>query len=178
MFYHTFQHVEKMLKDLDEISEELDLSQDEYFMLYIAICFHDIVYDPYSLKNEENSANLFEEKFKNIESSDFVKKVKKLILSTKVDFQPTDDKLEQIIHTLDWNGFTDYYTMEENRKKIFFEACSKKFEPITILENQIKFYYSIIFNMENRNYKIDYFNEKKNQQALKNLKEIVLQRVF
>ena len=183
MFYHTFQHVEKMLDDLDELNKELKLSEEEYYTLYIAICYHDIVYDPYSCTNEKDSANLFHERYLMYNNATFTKKVEKLIMSTQVIFgidlnTHTDDKLEKVIHTLDWNIFVDYDACVESRKKVFFEACAKRFEPITILENQINFYYSIINSMKNKNYKIDYFHEENNKKALNTLETLVKQRTF
>ena len=181
MFYHTIFHIDKMLEDLDELVKNVKVSEDEYFQLYVAICFHDIVYVPGSLDNEKKSAEVFEERNYDLDK-ETVKKIKDLILSTQVIFgidrnTKTEDTLEKIIHTLDWNGFTDYKMMSDNREKIFYEACAVKFEPITILETQINFYYSIIKAM-NKGYKIDYFNEENNKKAYDNLNEIVKVRTF
>lgn len=183
MFYHTFQHVEKMLDDLDELNKELKLSEEDYYTLFIAICYHDIVYDPYSNTNEKDSAKLFEERYLMYNDKKFLERVKDLIMSTQVIFDidlntHTDDLLKKVIHTLDWSGFIDYNVCYENRKKTFFEACAKRFEPITILENQINFYYSIIDSMKNKNYKIDYFHEENNKKALNTLETLVKQRTF
>jgi len=181
LFYHTIFHVDKMIKDLDEFCKTTELTDDEYFKLYVAICFHDIVYEPGSYDNEKRSAEEFENRHYDLDKKT-LEKIKNLILSTQVVFFmdkniKTDDTLEKIMHTLDWNGFVDYKTMTKNREKIFFEACAKNFEPITILETQINFYYSIMRAM-NKGYKIDYFNEENNKKAYENLNTIVNVRTF
>lgn len=51
-YYHTWKHIKTML----DRSEELGIASDR---LSLAILFHDIIYDPRSSTNEEDSANLF-----------------------------------------------------------------------------------------------------------------------
>lgn len=51
-FYHNWNHIIEMVNSADKLS----VLTDELFMV---IVFHDIIYNPKSLTNEENSANLY-----------------------------------------------------------------------------------------------------------------------
>lgn len=52
-FYHTLEHIEDVLKQLHNVDL---LKQDE---LFLAAVFHDIIYNPQSNTNEEDSAEFF-----------------------------------------------------------------------------------------------------------------------
>ena len=52
-FYHTLEHIEDVLKQL--LNADL-LKHDE---LFLAAVFHDIIYNPQSNTNEEDSAEFF-----------------------------------------------------------------------------------------------------------------------
>ena len=76
-FYHTIDHITGFVKKLDEKG----LKQPE---LFLAAVFHDIVYDPKSNTNEEDSAELFMSEAKTSSlSADQKSHVKQLILDTK-----------------------------------------------------------------------------------------------
>jgi pantetheine-phosphate adenylyltransferase len=77
-FYHTLSHIEDVLKQLHDMDL---LKHDEVFL---AAIFHDIVYDPQSKTNEEDSAEYFLQQAKSTELTDDQKKhIKQLILDTK-----------------------------------------------------------------------------------------------
>lgn len=159
-FYHTIHHVDNMLKMYEERQKEFNLEDDTN--LKLAIYYHDIVYVPGALNNEEESA-----KYTSNED------VKRLILSTKVDFNyKFAKKDEQVLHTLDWVGFADFNMMYSNHQKIFMEALHQRFIPLTIHENQIKFYKRLHAALKYEGYKIDFFNDENNQKAIKNLETL------
>lgn len=90
-FYHTIEHIEDILKKLN--AKGLD-KHDE---LFLAAVFHDIVYNPKSKTNEEDSAALFLTESKNSSlSSDQKNHIKQLILDTK-SHQPTVKYSEEFI---------------------------------------------------------------------------------
>lgn len=93
--YHTISHLNEMLKKLDT----LNLSEYDYELLVVSIIFHDIVYDPKSKTNEEDSIELFKEYSY---EDRFDKKVYKLILSTK-EHKPYDN-LYRILIDMDLSG--------------------------------------------------------------------------
>lgn len=77
-FYHTFEHIEFILKHL----HDLDLLKiDE---LFLATIFHDIIYNPQSQTNEEDSAEFFMNAAKTSSLTNEQKiHIKQLILDTK-----------------------------------------------------------------------------------------------
>ncbi|MES2763356.1 MAG: adenylyltransferase/cytidyltransferase family protein [Bacteroidota bacterium] len=90
-FYHTLAHIEDVLKQLHDTDL---LKHDE---LFLAAVFHDIVYDPKSKTNEEDSAEYFLHQAKSSGlSSDQKNHIKQLILDTK-SHKPTVQFSEELI---------------------------------------------------------------------------------
>ncbi len=78
-FYHTTKHLEDLLNKINQRKESLSLS--DYEKLIIVALFHDIVYNPYSSTNEEDSAKFFTD---HISKNDVtVDEIKQAILDTK-----------------------------------------------------------------------------------------------
>lgn len=77
-FYHTLTHIEDVLKQLNDAGL---LTHDE---LFLAAVFHDIIYDPQSSTNEEDSAEYFlnAAKLSGLSSSQ-KEHIRQLILDTK-----------------------------------------------------------------------------------------------
>lgn len=77
-FYHTLNHIEDVLKQLND--SDL-LKHDE---LFLATIFHDIIYNAQSSTNEEDSANYFLQAAKSsVLTNDQKKHIEQLILDTK-----------------------------------------------------------------------------------------------
>ncbi len=77
-FYHTLDHIQDVLQNLNNTNL---LKQDELFLTAI---FHDIIYNPQSATNEEDSALFFIDSAKNTSLTQAQKEhVKQLILDTK-----------------------------------------------------------------------------------------------
>ena len=77
-FYHTLEHIEDVLKQLHDVDL---LKHDE---LFLAAVFHDIVYNPQSNTNEEDSAEFFLKSSKSSSLTGEQKEhIKQLILDTK-----------------------------------------------------------------------------------------------
>lgn len=90
-FYHTLAHIEDVLKQLHEADL---LKHDE---LFLAAVFHDIIYDPRSSSNEEDSADYFLNAAKSSGlSNDQKSHIKQLILDTKTH-KPTVAFSEEFI---------------------------------------------------------------------------------
>lgn len=82
--YHTMTHIEDLMTKLSQYSAKI---QDQ-IVVQLAILYHDIIYDPLSKTNEEDSAKYFEIAFEDILSDhqggrDMLRKVKYYILATK-----------------------------------------------------------------------------------------------
>ena len=56
--YHTINHVNNCLKELDVITDLNLIDKYNSMLIGYAILFHDIIYNPKSDKNEEDSANV------------------------------------------------------------------------------------------------------------------------
>lgn len=105
-FYHNFEHIEKMIND----AKSKNILTDD---LFLAIVFHDIIYNPKLNDNEEKSAELFYSYIKNDE-------IKQAILETKTH-TPTS-KLSKQLSDLDLSIlWSDYETFIDFENKIFKE---------------------------------------------------------
>lgn len=105
-FYHNFQHIEKMIND----AKIKNMLTDD---LFLAIIFHDIIYNPKTNDNEEKSAELFYSYIKNDE-------IKQAILETKTH-TPTSILSKQLCDldlSILWG---DYEAFIDFENKIFKE---------------------------------------------------------
>lgn len=74
-YYHNLSHIGKMLLLLDESGQHCD-------ELELAIWFHDIVYEPMSVCNEEKSAHVFGEQLGALLGKQVAETVERLIVAT------------------------------------------------------------------------------------------------
>ena len=105
-YYHNIEHIQEMISN----AKKRNILTDE---LFLAIIFHDIIYNPKADDNEEKSAELFYSYIKNDE-------IKQAILDTKT--HKATNKISKQLCDLDldvlWN---DYETFINFEKKIFKE---------------------------------------------------------
>jgi len=95
--YHTVEHLSSCFHHLDKFNGSLQFSRE----VELAIWFHDAIYNPFSTKNEMESASwaaTFLEKHG--ASEDEIKRVKSLILATKHYF-PTKTIDEAVLVDID-----------------------------------------------------------------------------
>ena len=93
--YHTLQHIENLHMQLFEVKEKLQNWKTILFTLY----YHDIIYNPQKLTNEEKSAKLAQKRMEQISvSKEMIENCKHQILATKTHIKSTDN---------DTNYFTD-----------------------------------------------------------------------
>ena len=93
--YHSLQHLDILLAQLNEVKGEIQNWETILFTLY----YHDIVYNSLKSDNEEKSSELAEKRMKQISVSiDTIEHCKKQILATKSHIKSTDS---------DTNYFTD-----------------------------------------------------------------------
>jgi predicted metal-dependent HD superfamily phosphohydrolase len=70
--YHNWTHVEDVLSSLDFIlrhQKQMDVTPGNVAILTLAAFFHDVIYNPKSSTNEEDSANLFQEFVKEVQQA-------------------------------------------------------------------------------------------------------------
>lgn len=75
-YYHNLQHISELYSKMSL----WNLNQTHLTIIVMAIVFHDIIYDPMTLNNEEKSNELFLKYFSNYNNAE---RVSKLILATK-----------------------------------------------------------------------------------------------
>jgi predicted metal-dependent HD superfamily phosphohydrolase len=99
--YHTFQHLEECLEELDEIEGD----EERLALIEVALWFHDAVCQPSSTSNATLSASLAKEFLLECQASDSVIEfVHDMILSTQ-DHLAKDDPDAAIMIALDLNIF-------------------------------------------------------------------------
>lgn len=94
--YHTLEHI----NDLIIISRQFRTEFSDYTSVLLAIIFHDIVYDPKSNTNEENSADLFSEFLGDYLHKSLMTKTVNCILATKSHL-PGEDSDHDLLLFLD-----------------------------------------------------------------------------
>jgi len=100
-FYHTLVHLEEMLGYLDL----LDYNHvKDYQTLVLTIFFHDVVYDPKSPTNEEDSAKLFQDFMADCsgaQNDELKSRVVQYILATKSHTVAEEDACAQLLLDID-----------------------------------------------------------------------------
>ena len=85
--YHNLNHLNDLISQINESKSKY--SEKEYDKLILTALFHDIVYDPTSQTNEEDSANFLIECAVDKKNSDILD-VKQMILDTKTHNSTTN----------------------------------------------------------------------------------------
>lgn len=105
-FYHNWNHIDYMIN----LAQDLNILTDK---LFLAIIFHDIIYDPKANDNEEKSAELFYSLMQDFE-------IKQAILDTK-HHKPSNELSKQLCHLDLHNLYNDFDTFYDNSYNIFKE---------------------------------------------------------
>jgi len=96
-FYHTIEHLTKIISD---ILSAKNLNEEETEILLIAAIFHDIVYDPKSRTNEEDSIQFFKDSFLSTYKLD-TKELEVIDLIRMTKTHKPKSKLEELFCELD-----------------------------------------------------------------------------
>jgi len=139
--YHNLNHLNDLISQINENKSKF--SESEYEKLMLSAIFHDIVYDPSSSTNEEDSANFLMECVVDKSNKDILE-VKEMILDTKThnsttnlsesfnyyDMNIVEREFDQL---LDWeNGISEEFSVypkeqyKEGRLK-FLESLLDKY---------------------------------------------------
>ena len=111
-YYHTNNHITKMLNDLEVLVESKNLNIKTATLISIAILFHDVVLfeeDPVS-----KSAKIAELLLRDILPIDDITKVVQFIMATDYAYIPQNDDeliirdLDLLILSSDWNEYSEY----------------------------------------------------------------------
>lgn len=117
-FFHTMQHIEKIINIILNIS---NLTEYEKDILVLATIYHDIIYNPQKNDNEEQSAFLLKEHAPFPWNNDVIHAYE-IIISTKTH-QKTGDKLIDIFLDLDMATLSDtsFIEMLQYERLVFKE---------------------------------------------------------
>jgi predicted metal-dependent HD superfamily phosphohydrolase len=96
--YHSLNHLNDLISQINENKSKF--SEKEYEKLILSAIFHDIVYDPSSSTNEEDSANFLMECVVDKSSEDILE-VRQMILDTKTHNSTTN--LSESFNNYDMN---------------------------------------------------------------------------
>jgi pantetheine-phosphate adenylyltransferase len=96
--YHNLNHLNDLISQINENKSKF--SESEYEKLMLSAIFHDIVYDPSSSTNEEDSANFLMECAVDKSNKDILE-VKQMILDTKTHKSTTN--LSESFNNYDMN---------------------------------------------------------------------------
>jgi len=130
-YYHNLKHIIEMLEYADRTCGKL--SEEEQTALYMAIIFHDVVYDTRSKTNEEDSFIFFQEAIGPfsafLHTDEWLKwerieiKVKEMIMATKAhEYEESLPEYVKIIIRADLERLTlPFPTFWENTKQIMKE---------------------------------------------------------
>lgn len=141
--YHNQNHVNEMLSKLSLYNGIIN--NNDYKLLYAAICYHDLVHIPGDEKNEEKSIEIMRRDFNKILTEDELHYISDLILCTKTDYDYEEIKkvkYADLIHDLDMISFLDYDVMKNNDVKIKSEYLN--FSPLDFYKYKSKYFKRLI----------------------------------
>lgn len=160
--YHTLEHIAACFEHLGDVEKHADNPHE----IKLALWFHDVIYNPFSGRNEEDSAE-FAKQFllQNSVSQDVIQRIYDLIISTKEHVLPTspDGKLMLDIDLSILGAAESIYAQfekdirREYRRVPFFIFKKKRKE---VLKS---------FSLRPTIYHTDYFFARFEEQAKKNL---------
>lgn len=165
--YHTLKHIGAMLGHLEKVDAEGLIQSDKtYHEIAIAIWFHDAIYKPFSATNERDSADWA---IKFLEGKGYeqtgIKRIEQLIMATLHNGEITNDA-DTLMVDIDLTilGASDavYDEFEQNVRKEyrwvpFFMYRKKRAELLAQFLSADRLYHN------------DYFYDRFEQQARKNL---------
>lgn len=172
-YYHTINHVQRMLTELDK---QVQLTDLQYRLLYSTIIFHDAKY--VAGKDNESEAikiakrYLLENNF--VEYDDF-NNIERLIDSTRIG--TSIDKIKEVylgdlLHDFDYIGFSDNNYLD-NTEKIYNECYHLVVNRKQFNENRIKFLLNLIRSLKDNKLYLHKNYQMYNNIALKHInKEI------
>lgn len=165
--YHNYKHTQEVVANADILANADNLNEEEKEILLVACWFHDSGYTEDIMLHEEKSCEIAEE-FLKAEgvNEDFIRRVKELIMSTKICCKP-DNRIENIIRDADSSHLAseDYFTYSDNLRKEWEETLGKNFSKKKWNLDNLRFFRFHQFNT-------DYAKQNWNPIKEKNLQKI------
>lgn len=165
--YHNLVHIGQCLDEFEKEEEQAGLAKVPEAVEF-AIWFHDIIYNPRSKTNEEDSAKVAKKICKEIGvSREFTEKVSELILYTKHQETPPEDNIDaRLIMDVDLAKLGSSPSVFDNYTRKIREEYSHMTEKEFAM--MIKRSVTKLLSRDSI-YLTDYFKEKYEKQARRNL---------
>jgi predicted metal-dependent HD superfamily phosphohydrolase len=164
-FYHTLSHIEDMFKEYEWIKDKIVCK----ITFILGIWLHDSVYDPTKRNNEELSAIQGALILKKYGLSSLIPKVTEHILATRHQEEPIDSDAKYLVDI-------DIAIFGKSEKKFDEYECNITKEYAFLAKNEFAYYRKIVlqkFINRPRIYYTDYFRDKYEVQARKNLRRSI-----
>ncbi|MET7035639.1 Pycsar system effector family protein [Elizabethkingia miricola] len=168
--YHNYKHTQEVVANAEILANADNLNEEEKEILMVACWFHDSGYTEDIMLHEEKSCEIAAE-FLKAEgvNEDFIRRVKELIMSTKVCCKP-DNRIENIIRDADSSHLAseDYFTYSDNLRKEWEQTLGKNFSKKKWNLDNLRFFR---FHQFNTNYAKQNWNpiKEKNLQKIENM---------
>ncbi|PUB33845.1 putative metal-dependent HD superfamily phosphohydrolase [Elizabethkingia sp. YR214] len=165
--YHNYKHTQEVVANAEILAYADNLNEEEKEILLVACWFHDSGYTEDIMLHEEKSCEIAA-KFLKAEgvNEDFIRRVKELIMSTKICCKP-DNRIENIIRDADSSHLAseDYFTYSDNLRKEWEQTLGKDFSKKKWNLDNLRFFRFHQFNT-------DYAKQNWNPIKEKNLQKI------
>ncbi|AJW63347.1 HD domain protein [Elizabethkingia miricola] len=165
--YHNYKHTQEVVANAEILANADNLNEEEKEILLVACWFHDSGYTKDIMLHEEKSCEIAAE-FLKAEgvNEDFIRRVKELIMSTKICCKP-DNRIENIIRDADSSHLAseDYFTYSDNLRKEWEQTLGKNFSKKKWNLDNLRFFRFHQFNT-------DYAKQNWNPIKEKNLQKI------
>lgn len=161
-YYHNLQHLENMFSELDKVKDEIENFQ----IISFSVFYHDVIYNASSKSNEEKSAQFSEKHLRQLGLGfEFIEKVSDQIMATKFHQESGDNDTNYLVDAdlailgqepEQYIGYTQKIRKEYSIYPDFLYNPGRKKVLQHFLESESIF-------------KTEYFKEKYEQQARKNI---------
>lgn len=161
-YYHNLQHLENMFSELDKVKDEIE----NYQITSFSVFYHDVIYNASSKSNEEKSARFAEKDLQLIGTApEFIEKISQQIMATKFHQKSGDNDTNYLVDAdlsilgqkpKQYNGYTQKVRKEYSIYPDFLYKPGRKKVLQHFLESENIF-------------KTEYFKEKYEQQARRNI---------
>jgi len=160
--YHNFDHLKNMFSELDKVKDEIK----RYDIISFSVFYHDVIYDASSKSNEEKSARFSEKHLQQIDAEvGFIEKISQQIMATKFHEESGDNDTNYLV-----DADLSVLGQEPENYKDYTQKIRKEYS----------IYPDFLYNPGRRKvlrhflesesiFKTEYFREKYEQQARKNI---------
>lgn len=161
--YHNFEHLENMFRELNGIKANIQ----DYTAIAFSVFYHDVIYNASSKSNEEKSARFAEKHLKQIGAqAGFIKKISRQIMATRFHDKSGDNDTDYLV-----DADLSVLGQEPEKYKEYTQKVRKEYciYPDFLYNPGRKKVLQHFLESESI-FKTEYFREKYEQQAIKNIR--------